>query len=143
MTFLTLFCVSQIREPRWRTRFTVDSAGSSAAPKYGFCLSLAPSARPGRGLPDVQVLGVLGLSAVVAVLLLALLVLLLPQVGAHQLGELDVVVVLHEPGHAVCVCAEGLLKLLLPRFRRGDFSVDIFRKKCYSWIISNLVLVEV
>ena len=69
-------------------------------------------------------------SAVVAGQLLALLVLLLPQVGAHQLGELDVVVVLHEPGHAVCVRVEGLLELLLPRVRRGDFSVDIFRKKC-------------
>ena len=69
-------------------------------------------------------------SAVVAGQLLALLVLLLPQVSAHQLGELDVVVVLHEPGHAVCVHAEGLLKLLQPRVRRGDFSVGIFRKKC-------------
>ena len=130
MTFLTLFCVSQIRESHWRTRFAVDSAGCSAAPKYGRCLSLAPSARPGRGLPDVQVLGLLELSAVVAGQLLAFLVLLLPQVGAHQLGELDVVVVLHEPGHAVCVCVEGLLQLLLPRFHQGDFSVDIFRKKC-------------
>ena len=80
--------------------------------------------------PDVQAVVLLELSAVVAVQLLALLVLLLPQVGAHQLGELDVVVVLHEPGHVVCVRAEGLLKLLQPRLLRGDFSVDIFRKKC-------------
>ena len=54
-------------------------------------------------------------SAVVAGQLLALLVLLLPQVSAHQLGELDVVVVLHEPGHVVCVRGGGLDELLQPR----------------------------